>query len=85
MARSIVALSKTQTKRLGGLLTIMFGDEIPADVLQILIKDELVVSDNGLFKLSAKGLDEKNRLCTLAGLNISYQSEQRDTAHKKSL
>ena len=79
-----MALSKTQTRRLGGLLTIMFGEEMPADMLQLLIKEDLVISENGLFKLSTKGLDEKNRLCTLAGLNITYQSEQRDTAHKKS-
>lgn len=79
-----MALSKTQTRRLGGLLTIMFGEEMPADMLQLLIKEDLVISEDGLFKLSTKGLDEKNRLCTLAGLNITYQSEQRDTAHKKS-
>ena len=79
-----MALSKTQTRRLGGLLTIMFGEEMPADMLQLLIKEDLVISEDGLFKLSTKGLDEKNRLCTLAGLNITYQSEQRYTAHKKS-
>ena len=28
-----------------------------------------------------KGLDEKNRLCTLAGLNIKYKSEISNKVH----
>ena len=33
------------------------------------------------FKLTEKGLDEKNRLCTLAGLNIKYQSEEKEKSN----
>ncbi len=36
-----MALSKTQTKRLGGILTVMFGDDIPSDNLTALIGELL--------------------------------------------
>lgn len=71
-----MALSKTQTKRLGGILSIMFGDEMPSDLLNELIKEGFVVIKGDTAHLSDKGKDEKNRLCTLAGLNIMYQSEK---------
>ena len=70
-----MALSKTQNRRLGTLLAVMFAEELTEDDLEDVIKDGLVVTDNDQFCLTAKGLDEKNRLCTLAGLNIKYQSE----------
>ena len=71
-----MALSKTQNKRLGALLSIMFNDSVPSDVLNDLIKDEYLEVVGDEFKLTEKGMDEKNRLCTLAGLNISYTSEK---------
>lgn len=71
-----MALSKTQTKRLGGILSIMFGDEMPSNLLTDLIKDGYVEVVGDKVELSVKGKDEKNRLCTLAGLNIMYQSEK---------
>jgi hypothetical protein len=71
-----MALSKTQTKRLGGILSIMFGDEMPSNLLTDLIKDGYVEVVGDKAELSDKGKDEKNRLCTLAGLNIMYQSEK---------
>ena len=72
-----MALSKTQTRRLGGILSIMFGDSMPSEVLTELIKEGYVeiVEDKAL--LSQKGMDEKRRLCTLAGLNIAYSSERK--------
>ena len=72
-----MALSKTQTRRLGGILSIMFGDSMPSEVLTELIKEGYVeiVEDKAL--LSKKGMDEKRRLCTLAGLNIAYSSERK--------
>jgi len=72
-----MALSKTQTKRLGGILTIMFGDEIPSDLLTNLITDGYIVVNGQNYELTDKGKDEKNRLCTLAGLNIMYSSEKK--------
>lgn len=75
-----MALSKTQTKRLGGILSVMFGDEMPSDLLNGLIQEGYVEIKGDKAVLSEKGLDEKNRLCTLAGLNIMYQSEKEATA-----
>ena len=74
-----MALSKTQTKRLGGILTIMFGDDIPSDLLTNLITDGYIVVNGQSYELTDKGKDEKNRLCTLAGLNIMYSSEKKSS------
>jgi len=74
-----MALSKTQTKRLGGILTLMFGDDIPSDLLTSLITDGYIRVDGQKYNLTDKGLDEKNRLCTLAGLNIMYSSEKKSS------
>jgi hypothetical protein len=70
-----VALSKTQNRRLGALLSVMFAEELTEDDLKDVLKDNFVQEKEGQFKITQKGLDEKNRLCTLAGLNIKYQSE----------
>jgi ribosomal protein L12E/L44/L45/RPP1/RPP2 len=70
-----VALSKTQNRRLGALLSVMFAEELTEDDLKEVLKDNFVQEKEGQFKITQKGLDEKNRLCTLAGLNIKYQSE----------
>ena len=74
-----MALSKTQTKRLGGILTLMFGDDIPSDLLTALITDGYIKVNGQNYDLTEKGLDEKNRLCTLAGLNIMYSSEKKSS------
>lgn len=73
-----MALSKTQQKRLGSILGFMFNQDIPSDILNDLIKDGYVSVDGDNFKLTPKGLDEKNRLTTLAGLSIVYKSEKKD-------
>lgn len=75
-----MALSKTQTKRLGGILTVMFGDDIPSDLLTNLITEGYIKVEGQKYNLTDKGLDEKNRLCTLAGLNIMYSSEKKETS-----
>jgi len=74
-----MALSKTQTKRLGGILTVMFGDDIPSDLLTSLITEGYIKVEGQKYNLTEKGLDEKNRLCTLAGLNIMYSSEKKSS------
>jgi hypothetical protein len=71
-----VALSKTQNRRLGALLSVMFAEELTEQDLVDVLKDNFVEEEKGNFKITQKGLDEKNRLCTLAGLNIKYQSEK---------
>ena len=75
-----MALSKTQTKRLGGILSVMFKDSLPSNILTELIKEGFILLNGQNYEITPKGLDEKNRLCTLAGLNIMYSSEkQKDT------
>ena len=44
-------------------------------------ESSVVVQNTGL---QPKGLDEKNRLCTLAGLNIKYSSEPKKIPLKES-
>lgn len=74
-----MALSKTQNKRLGAILSVMFKEDVPRCALEEVINEGFVTESEDDFNLTEKGLDEKNRLCTLAGLNIKYQSELNDT------
>ena len=71
-----MSLSKTQANRLGGLLAVMSNDTVPENLIADSIDNGYVVPVNGRLRLSDKGVDEKNRLCTLAGLNIKYSSER---------
>ena len=74
-----MALSKTQTKRLGGLLSVMFKEEsMPSEVLNALVKEGLVELKNGGAILTDSGNDERRRLLTLAGMNIAYNSEREE-------
>lgn len=73
-----MGLSKTQTKRLGSILTIMFGEDMPSELLTNLITEGYIKVNGQSYDLTEKGLDEKNRLCTLAGLNIKYSSEKKE-------
>ena len=71
-----MALSKRQSARLAALLAVMSDEDIPEPYLSQVVSDGLVSrSYAGAIFLTEKGLDEKNRLCTLAGLNIKYVSE----------
>ncbi len=72
----LMSLSKTQANRLGSLLAVMSNDEVPVTLISESIESGYVVPQDGRLRLSDKGIDEKNRLCTLAGLNIKYSSER---------
>tara|TARA_R110002167_G_scaffold10391_3_gene47743 strand:- start:1136 stop:1363 length:228 start_codon:yes stop_codon:yes gene_type:complete len=72
-----MALSKTQNHRLGSILAVMFKDSLSSEILNELIKDGFVQVKGQDYILTDKGLDEKNRLCTLSGLNIMYSSEKK--------
>ena len=76
MVRSLMALSKKQNKRLGAILSVMFEEDTPQDHLQEIVADGFVSKEGDDFAITPKGLDEKNRLCTLAGLNIKYSTEK---------
>jgi predicted transcriptional regulator len=71
-----MALSKTQNKRLAGILAVMTNDNVPYEAIEGLVKEGFIENKNDDLQLTDKGLDEKNRLCTLAGLNISYTTEK---------
>ena len=71
-----MALSKKQNKRLGAILSVMFQEETPQEHLKDIVNDGFVAKEEEGFAITPNGLDEKNRLCTLAGLNIKYQSEK---------
>ena len=72
-----MALSKKQNHRLGSILSVMFKDSIPSEILNELIVGGFAEVIGKDYKLTEKGLDEKNRLCTLSGLNIMYSSEKK--------
>lgn len=71
-----MALSKTQNKRLGLILSVMFNDDTPEELLTDVIKDGFIEKIDNNFQLTDKGIDEKSRLCTLSGLNIKYSNEK---------
>jgi len=71
-----MALSKTQNTRLGVILSIMAKEPVPESFLAPVVKLGFASTSEGFPRLTPKGLDEKNRLCTLAGLNIKYLSER---------
>lgn len=71
-----MALSKKQNKRLGIILSVMCNEDTPKDLVKEVIDQGFVKEEAKGMKLTDKGLDEKNRLCTLAGLNIKYSSEK---------
>jgi hypothetical protein len=73
-----MALSKTQNKRLGILLSVMFSEELTEEDIEEVIDQGLVEKVHDNFLITEAGLSEKNRLCTLAGLNIRYQSEKKE-------
>ena len=76
-----MALSKTQSKRLATLLAVMAGEKLP-DWIKDQAKEEELINEatDGTLGLSHRGMDEKNRLCALAGLNICllYTSDAAD-------
>ena len=77
-----MALTRTQSKRLATILAVMSGDRLPNSLESFALESgwvERVGGDcAGVLTLTESGLDEKNRLCALAGLTIKYASEVGD-------
>lgn len=71
-----MALSKKQSNRLGTILAVMTNETVPSNSVKDLVKDGFLEVHQSKVIITDKGLDEKNRLCTLAGLNIKYKSEK---------
>lgn len=81
-----MGLSKRQSGRLATLLAVMSKEEVPEPFLSDAVDQGLVSRlYSGALSLTDKGLDEKNRLCTLAGLNIRYLSEVGKNAHQRKV
>jgi hypothetical protein len=69
-------LSKKQNVRLGAILSVMFEEDTPQEHIEMLIEAGFVKKEGGEVSITPLGLNEKNRLCTLSGLNIMYSSEK---------
>ena len=83
-----MALSNKQSKRLGAIISVVFEEQLPDDIDKELLNNGFIAPTNKAvgyeYQLTDKGIDEKNRLATLAGLNIKYQSERkRDEVRKE--
>lgn len=82
-----MALSNKQSKRLGAIISVVFEEELPNDLDKELLNNGFIIPTNKAvgyeYRLTDRGIDEKNRLATLAGLNIKYQSEKRKDALRK--
>jgi hypothetical protein len=72
-----MGLSKSQSKKLGVLLAVISNESMPPELLEQAISDGLTAFKDGKYLLTSSGIDEKNRLCTLAGLNIRLSSEKK--------
>jgi len=79
-----MALSKKQNQRLGAILSVMFKEETPSAAVGQIITEGFAEHKDDSIAITPKGLDEKNRLCTLAGLNIKYSSEPKKKPLKES-
>jgi hypothetical protein len=73
-----MALSKKQNKRLGAILSVMFAEDTPKEHIQELVSAGFVAEEGDNVSITPLGLNEKNRLCTLSGLNIMYSSEKKE-------
>ena len=68
-------LSKTQSKRLGGLIQVL-GNTKPLDeIIDSLQALKMVVEEKDCLMVTEKGLDETNRLSTLARLMTDKKKE----------
>ena len=83
-----LALSNKQSKRLGAIISVVFEEQLPDDIDKELLNNGFIrETDKAIgyqYKLTDKGIDEKNRLATLAGLNIKYQSERKKDGKEKT-
>ena len=52
-----MALSKTQNKRLGVILSVMFKEETPQEMLEDVIRHGFVEKVDNTFQLTDKGID----------------------------
>jgi hypothetical protein len=68
--KSRTGLSNVQNVRLGGLIAVLSGREPYEYILSGLLADGFVKRTEGGLNLTEKGMREKDRLATLAGLMV---------------
>ena len=71
--KSRTGLSNIQNVRLGGLIAVLSGREPYDFILGGLVQDGFVKRTEGALKLTEKGMREKDRLVTLAGLMVEKE------------
>ena len=72
--KSRTGLSNVQNVRLGGLIAVLSGREPYDFILGGLVADGFVTRTEGGLNLTEKGMREKDRLTTLAGLMMEKDS-----------
>jgi hypothetical protein len=63
-------LSNKQNVRLGGLIAVLSGREPYEYILSALVAEGFATATEGSYILTEKGMREKDRLATLAGLMV---------------
>jgi len=72
-----MSLTRTQSKRLATILAIISKENLPIHLELDATGSGWAEKSGDYLKLTDKGLDEKNRLCALAGLSIKYSFENK--------
>ena len=72
--KSRTGLSNVQNVRLGGLIAVLSDREPYEYILSGLLADGFVILVGNSLKLTEKGMREKDRLATLAGLMVEKDS-----------
>lgn len=63
-------LSNKQNVRLGGLIAVLSGREPYEYILSALVAEGFVSATGDAYRLTERGMKEKDRLATLAGLMV---------------
>ena len=71
--KSRTGLSNVQNVRLGGLIAVLSGREPYDFILGGLISEGFVKEAGGALNVTEKGMREKDRLVTLAGLMVEKE------------
>lgn len=68
--KSRTGLSNVQNVRLGGLIAVLSGRDPYDFILDTLLSDGFVERQGNILEVTNKGMKEKDRLTTLAGLMV---------------
>jgi len=82
-ASKLGKLSNVQNTRLGGLIAVLSGREPYDHILTSLIEEGFVARKDGALALTDSGMNEKDRLATLAGLMVQKDYAAALKSHPK--